>query len=307
MAFCKYCGSQIPDGSICGCAQAQAARAAAAPQAAPQPQAPQGYGQAPQAPQGYPQAPQGYGQAPQAPQGYGQAPQGYGQAPQGYGQAPQGYPQGYSQGYSQKPAGPSPFGQAFAQFGTFFKRPFGLISDSLDGKIMSGSAFVLGGLYVVIVWIAIMLVDFVKGVGGMSVLWGLLAAIAVAGFRFGIAALIGALGKSSGLTVMKSLTVCLVATIPVTMCWFLYGTLGLIGGAFQEFLFAAAALFAIAYYVAFLFYVLQNKDKALALTFIVAGIIAVGFLCMYGFNAWMDASAIRSALGGWGSMFSSLF
>ena len=35
---------------------------------------------------GQPQGQPGYGQAPQAPQGYGQAPQGYGQAPQGYGE-----------------------------------------------------------------------------------------------------------------------------------------------------------------------------------------------------------------------------
>ncbi len=49
---------------------------------------------------GQPQGQPGYGQAPQAPQGYGQAPQGYGQAPQGYGE--QGYGQPNQQGGNQQ-------------------------------------------------------------------------------------------------------------------------------------------------------------------------------------------------------------
>ncbi len=309
MAFCKYCGSQIPDGAICGCPQAQAEAARAAAPA----QAPQGYpGGAPaQAPQGYPggapaQAPQGYpGGAPtQAPQGYpGGAPM---QAPQGYpggvpGRAPQGYPGAAPQGYqpypAPRPAGPNPFGQAFAQFATFFKHPFGIVSDAFDEKIPTPACFVLGGLYAVVIWIFTMISLLVMGVGGLSVLWGLLAAIFAFGFRFAIAAIIGVFGKNDGLNVKKSISICLVSTMPSTICWVLYGTIGLLGSGIRGFFFVAGIVLACAYYFAALFTYLKSKDRALVCSFVVAAIIGISAAAKYGFDLWMAASAITRSLG----------
>ena len=295
MAFCKFCGSQIPDGSICGCPQAQAAAGAVAPQAAPAP-APAA---APQAPQPAP-APQGY---PQAPQGYPQAPQGYPQAPQGYPQAPMGY-----QPYPAAPAGPSPFGVAFSQFATFFKSPFGLVKDSIDGKISMAASMILGGLYALIVWLSLMTVGLVKGMGGLFVLWSFLIMIGIVGVRVGIAAILPVFGKSRGLTFNKSFTACFVTTIPSTMCWFLFGSLGLVGYVLQDFFFVAAALFAVVYYVVIITETALTKDKALVASFIVVAAYALvlGLMHYLFNNVWVvgqAAAALRSIGGLFGSLF----
>ena len=284
MAFCKYCGSQIPDGGVCGCPQAQAAAAAASqpapqpvPQAAPQP--------APQvAPQPVPQPASQYQQAPQ-----------YQQVPQGY----QPYP-------APVPAGPNAFGEAFKQFGTFFTKPFALITDAVSGKIPTASGFILGGLYVLVAWIMLMITCFVMGVGGLSILWSLIAAIVIGGVRFGIAALISGLCKKDGLTFMQSVNACLVASIPCTMCWFLYGTLGLLGGALKEFFFIAAIAFAFMYYAALIENYVKDKNKALLFGFIIVGALAIGACAMYGFNYWMASLAVNRAFGSLYSGFSSL-
>ena len=279
MAFCKYCGSQIPDGGVCGCPEAQAAAQAAAQVAA----------QVAPAPQPVPQA------APQA------APQPVVQPAPQYQQAPQGY-QPYQ---APVPAGPNPFGEAFKQFGTFFTKPLALITDAVSGKIPAAAGFILGGLYVLVAWIMLMITCFVMGVGGLSVLWSFIAAIVIGGIRFGIAALISALCKKDGLTFMQSVNACLVASIPCTMCWFLYGTLGLLGGAFKEFFFIAAIAFAFLYYVALIENFVKDKNKAFLFGFIIVGALAIGACVMYGFNYWMASAAAKRAVNSLYSGFSN--
>jgi len=151
-----------------------------------------------------------------------------------------------------------------------------------------------------------MIVCFVMGVGPISILWSLIAAIVLGGFRVGIAALISGLCGKAGLTFTKSLNACLVATIPCTMCWFLYGTLGLLGGALKEFFFVAAIIFAFIYYAALIDTYIKDKNKSILFSFIVVGALAIGTCAMYGFNYWMANAAVSRSINSLYSSFSDL-
>ena len=157
MAFCKYCGTQLQEGQLCGCEKAVAARTVvetpvapvqqAAPQQQPVYQQPV-YQQAPQGQPVYQQAPQGQPMYQQAPQGqpmYQQAPQGqpmYQQAPQGqpmYQQAPYPYP------YPQAPKGPNPFQIMWTGFIGVWKKPTDGAVDFVKKGTMA-AAFILMGI-----------------------------------------------------------------------------------------------------------------------------------------------------------------
>ena len=304
MAFCMYCGSQIPDGGVCFCpkAQADAAARAAAPQVAPpqfQPQqapqvAPPQFQpqQAPQAaapqfqPQQAPQAappqfrPQ---QAPQAAPQYGQAP--YGQAP--YGQAPQ---------YQQAPAGPSMFSVAFGQFATIFTKPAETISNVVSGKVSFEAGMVLGGLYAIVVIISSMLWYLHLAHGGMAVLWGIITALLACGARAGMAAVIAAIGKNTG-AMKQAIAASFVASIPSTICWFLSAIFGFLHPVCWIFFFIAGIGLAVAMYAVVAKAICADQNKAVMSTFIVSAVMAIGFLVV-GFISLIPIIQVLSMFSG---------
>ncbi|MCR5431064.1 MAG: hypothetical protein K6E95_00745 [Lachnospiraceae bacterium] len=281
MAFCKYCGAQIPEGGVCNCPQAQAEAAGNVSQPAPAVQP------APVAPQPAPAAPQ--------------------PAPVGQQPVPAVQPVPMYQPYPGNPAGNGFFGKAFAQFGSFFTKPVSLITDSVEGKIPFEATLVLGGLYAVVVWIMLMIVGFVSGAGPMSIIWSLLAAIVVCGFRVGIAALISVFAKGAGITFKKSLAVCLTTSIPATICWFLYGTLGLAAGFLSGFFFAAALLISLVYYVMFISTYVKDANKVFLFAIIIAGVLVIANLAMGGYGSFIAGRAAARSLSSYGDLLKSLF
>lgn len=244
MAFCKYCGAEIPDGGVCSCPQAQAEAAGNSPQA------PVAEVQPVAAPAVQPAAPAVQPAAP----------------------AVQAVP-------AAAPAA-NYFGEAFKQFVKLFTKPTSLVKDSIEGKISFEASIVLAGLYGVVVWIMNMITGFVVGAGWESILWSLLATVVICGFRFGTAALFMLFGKKKGLTYKKSLLTCFVTTIPATICWLLYGTFGLIGAGTRSFLFIMTLLIVLVFYAAIIDAYVENKDLALLFTIAIICVLMIGYLLM---------------------------
>ena len=245
MAFCKYCGAEVPDGGVCGCAQAQAEAAGNAVQPAPAQEAQPAASAVQTVPAAVP--------------------------------------------------GVNYFGEAFKQFATLFTKPTALVKDSIEGKIPFESSVILGGLYAVVVWIMTMIVGFVEGAGPLSILWSLIATIVICGFRFGVAALLMLFGKNGGLTFKKSLSACMTTTMPATIFWFLYGTLGLIGAGTRNFLFIMTLMIALVFYAAIINAYVENKELALLFTIIIVVVLMIGYLAMSGYNSFIfDRAASRA-------------
>ncbi|MCR5829082.1 MAG: hypothetical protein K6F93_01870 [Lachnospiraceae bacterium] len=282
MAFCKYCGSPIPDGGVCGCPQAQA-EAAAKAQAAGAAQPVQG---------GQPVAQPVQGGQPVAQPAQVQYAQPMQAAP-GTQVAPQ--------PVMQRNAAPGFFGQAFAQFATLFKSPFSLITDAASEKIPFASGIVLAGLYALVYWIFNMLFMLVDGYGAMSVLWSFLVMILACGLRFGIAALLALFGKEGGLNFKKALNICFVTTLPASVGWFLFGTLGLIASPISGFFGLVTLLVTFAYYAATVAEYVKSKNKALAFIFIIAAALTIAWQVRSGFNVLALQHAISRF--GFGSFF----
>ena len=145
--FCKYCGTQVPDGYICGCPDSLRAAQAAAPQPASQDQYDPN---AQYAGQYAPNAQYGYPQAPQAPQ---------------------------------QPAGPT-FGQKLSQtlknipatFKSMCENAMGTEFDLLTSGVFTVGMFVLG----ILTWLFMFMglfgeyMDYLEGSYGIAILTGVL-------------------------------------------------------------------------------------------------------------------------------------
>jgi len=249
MAFCKYCGSPIPEGGTCTCpdavaeAQKNAAAAAPAPEQAPAP-------------------------APAAAPAPAPAP------------AP-----AVAQTAPAPAAGPNPFKEAFAQFGEFFKCPLKILDNAIEEKVSLPAAFILGGLYALVIFLAFMFLFLSLYVGGMSVVWGLLAAVGFCGVRIGITALAMAFGKKGSFSFKKVLTVACVTTVPLSMIYCLFCVFGLITMNAATIFITFAVIVAFAYYYELVQKVVEDKGKAFALSFIIAIILA---LCIFFYNLYVE-------------------
>lgn len=322
MAFCPLCGKKIPDNGICSCGKkldengniVDVVQQAAAPVQQAAQQVPQAVQQAATpVQQAAQQAPQAVQQAVQ------QAPQQVQQAAAPVQQAVQQAPQAVQQAAApvqqaapaqppvpKAPAGPSVFGEAFKMFGKIFKDPLGANQEALNGKLPTGSAFVLGGLYFIVVWWGLTFLLF--GTCGLKFLpafgFGALGGVWFCGMRVGAAALMSVFAKNPNAKFMKVLSAMCVDTllldcILVVMMLFQFATL------YFAVLFMFIYLILLFYQYIELFNKL-TKDTAISSSkrfwFMVIIIAAYALLTMIAYIIFNNMPA--SAYKGWSSLSS---